>query len=111
MPDTAAFARQLEHFGTALETSLDALLQPAPLPGETARPATLLAAIRHGALGGGKRLRPFLLVEAAALFGVPKDGAMRAACALEMVHCYSLVHDDLPAMDDDDVRRGRPTVH
>ena len=111
MPDTAAFARQLEHFGTALETSLDALLQPAPLPGEIMRPATLLAAIRHGALGGGKRLRPFLLVEAAALFGVPKDGAMRAACALEMVHCYSLVHDDLPAMDDDDVRRGRPTVH
>ena len=63
------------------------------------------------ALGGGKRLRPFLVVESAALFDVPRDGALLAGCALELLHCYSLVHDDLPAMDNDDLRRGQPTVH
>jgi farnesyl diphosphate synthase len=67
--------------------------------------------MRYGALGGGKRLRPFLLVESAALFGADADGALNAGAALECVHCYSLIHDDLPAMDDDDLRRGRPTVH
>lgn len=71
----------------------------------------LSAAMRHAALAGGKRIRPFLVIETAALFGVPMDGALGAAAALECVHCYSLVHDDLPAMDDDDVRRGQPTVH
>ncbi|HSI18224.1 MAG TPA: farnesyl diphosphate synthase [Sphingomonas sp.] len=73
--------------------------------------ARLAGAMRHAALGGGKRLRPFLVVESAALFGVPRAGAMPTAAALECVHCYSLVHDDLPAMDDDDLRRGLPTVH
>jgi farnesyl diphosphate synthase len=73
--------------------------------------ARLAGAMRHAALGGGKRLRPFLVVESAALFGVPRTSAMPAAAALECVHCYSLVHDDLPAMDDDDLRRGLPTVH
>ena len=63
------------------------------------------------ALGGGKRLRPFLVVESAALFGVAQEAALHAGCALECIHCYSLVHDDLPAMDNDDLRRGRPTVH
>ena len=63
--------------------------------------------MRYAALGGGKRLRPFLLVECAALFGAAREGALLAGCALECVHCYSLVHDDLPAMDDDDLRRGR----
>ena len=67
--------------------------------------------MQHAVLGGGKRLRPFLLVESAALFGADRAGALLAGCALELVHCYSLVHDDLPAMDDDDLRRGRPTVH
>lgn len=67
--------------------------------------------MRYAALGGGKRLRPFLLVESAGLFAVPRERALRAAAALEMVHCYSLVHDDLPAMDDSALRRGRPTVH
>ena len=67
--------------------------------------------MRYATLGGGKRLRPFLLVESALLFGVEGDGVLRAASALEMVHCYSLAHDDLPAMDDDDLRRGRPTLH
>jgi farnesyl diphosphate synthase len=67
--------------------------------------------MRHGALGGGKRLRPFLTVECAGLFGVSPEAALETAAALECVHCYSLVHDDLPAMDDDDLRRGKPTVH
>jgi len=67
--------------------------------------------MRHAAIGGGKRVRPFLLVESAALFGATGPPVTDAAAALECVHCYSLVHDDLPAMDDDDLRRGRPTVH
>ena len=75
------------------------------------RPARLIAAMHHAALDGGKRLRPFLLVETAAVFGAARSGALTAGTALELVHCYSLVHDDLPAMDDDDLRRGRPTVH
>jgi farnesyl diphosphate synthase len=70
-----------------------------------------MAAMRHGVLGGGKRLRPFLAMAAAKACGAPPLHALEAACALELVHCYSLVHDDLPAMDDDDLRRGRPTVH
>ncbi|MCB1475981.1 MAG: polyprenyl synthetase family protein [Rhodobiaceae bacterium] len=76
------------------------------------RPADRLRdAMRYAALGGGKRLRPFLVMESAALFGAGADEAARVAVALECVHCYSLVHDDLPAMDDDDMRRGRPTTH
>src|SRR5208282_3508861 len=71
----------------------------------------LLEAMRYGALGGGKRFRPFLVIESAALFGVPVEEALNAAAAVECIHCYSLVHDDLPAMDNDDLRRGRPTVH
>jgi farnesyl diphosphate synthase len=67
--------------------------------------------MRHAVLGGGKRLRPFLLLESAALFGASRNGALMAGAALECLHCYSLVHDDLPAMDDDELRRGRPTVH
>jgi farnesyl diphosphate synthase len=67
--------------------------------------------MRHGTLNGGKRLRPFLTVETARLCGAEGEGVLRAACAVELVHCYSLVHDDLPAMDDDDLRRGQPTVH
>jgi farnesyl diphosphate synthase len=70
-----------------------------------------MAAIRHGVLNGGKRLRPFLLMETASLFSVGNKGVLRAACALECLHCYSLIHDDLPCMDDDDLRRGKPTVH
>jgi len=93
------------------ESVLGHLLDATPLPGEIERPQRLLDAMRHSALGGGKRLRPFLVVESAALFGVQRKGALHAGCALELVHCYSLVHDDLPAMDNDDLRRGRPTVH
>jgi farnesyl diphosphate synthase len=67
--------------------------------------------MRYAALGGGKRLRPFLVMESARLCGVPHEASLNAAVAFECIHCYSLVHDDLPAMDDDDMRRGRPTVH
>jgi farnesyl diphosphate synthase len=74
-------------------------------------PDRLRAAMRHAVLGGGKRLRPFLAIETARLLGRTDQGPLIAGCALELVHCYSLVHDDLPAMDDDDLRRGRPTVH
>lgn len=88
-----------------------AALADAPLPGERLRPPRLLDAMRHGSLDGGKRLRPFLVIEAAALFGLAPEQAVTAGCALECVHCYSLIHDDLPSMDNDLLRRGRPTVH
>ncbi len=74
-------------------------------------PARLVDAMRHAVLGGGKRFRPFLVIETAKLFGIAPDQALGAAAAVELVHCYSLVHDDLPAMDDDAMRRGLPTVH
>jgi farnesyl diphosphate synthase len=105
------FRKRLDETAAATEAMLDALLSPRVLKGEVERPARLLEAMRYASLGGGKRLRPFLMVETARLFGVEGDGVLRAACALEMIHCYSLVHDDLPAMDDDDLRRGRPTAH
>ena len=81
------------------------------LPRSTRPEAPLWDAMRFGCLGGGKRLRPFLVLEGAAAFEVPRGRALRAAAAVELIHCYSLIHDDLPAMDDADLRRGRPTVH
>ena len=95
----------------AVESMLRELLDDRPRSGELTRPARLMAAIRYGVLGGGKRLRPFLLMESAALFDADGHAALRVAAALECVHCYSLIHDDLPAMDNDDLRRGKPTVH
>lgn len=94
-----------------VEEMLDGLLGMTPAHGEINRPPELMRAIRHGVLNGGKRLRPFLVLESAALFDADGEAALRVAAALECVHCYSLVHDDLPAMDDDDLRRGQPTVH
>ena len=113
MTKTAEDSFEAALYGRALEVeaTLDALLGSIPAEGEIARPAELLRAIRHGVLNGGKRLRPFLVMESAALFGADGEAALRVAAALECVHCYSLVHDDLPAMDDDDLRRGKPTVH
>ncbi|HEY6699909.1 MAG TPA: farnesyl diphosphate synthase [Pseudolabrys sp.] len=105
------FSARLASIAAETELLLKQLLDDAPLDGEIFRPARLVAAMRHAALDGGKRLRPFLLVETAAVFGSARSGALAAGAALELVHCYSLVHDDLPAMDDDDLRRGRPTVH
>lgn len=111
--DTASFdldARLAAH-AAATETLLSSLLDETPRDGETARPSRLLAAMRHGTLGGGKRLRPFLVIESARLLGGDADAALRVAAGLECIHCYSLIHDDLPSMDDDALRRGRPTVH
>ena len=79
------------------------------LPGDSRDP--LYAAMRHAAIGGGKRLRPLLVVATASLFHVGRDVALRVGTAVEAIHVYSLIHDDLPCMDDDDVRRGKPTVH
>lgn len=78
--------------------------------GRAESPPRLLAAMRHGALGGGKRLRPFLVRLSAGLFGVTPQASLAAGAALEMIHCYSLIHDDLPDMDNDELRRGKPTV-
>ncbi len=108
---TDLFKQRLDRVAADIETLLDRLLAPQPVEGERARPARLLASMRYATLGGGKRFRPFLVVESAALFGVPHEQALLVGAALECVHCYSLVHDDLPAMDNDDLRRGRPTAH
>ncbi|MFG1289590.1 polyprenyl synthetase family protein [Xanthobacter versatilis] len=108
---TFSLKDRLDASAAATEARLALALADAALPGERLRPERLMAAMRHGALGGGKRLRPFLVIESAALFGIQADQAVTAATAIECIHCYSLVHDDLPAMDDDDLRRGRPTVH
>jgi len=105
------FQTRLAAVADATETMLDRLLAATPLPGETYRPPRFLEAMRYASLGGGKRLRPFLMIETARLFGIESEGVLRAAAAVEMIHCYSLVHDDLPALDNDDLRRGRPTTH
>lgn len=105
------FGAQLKEVAGAVESLLERLLGASPLAGEIARPARLMEAIRYSTLGGGKRLRPFLLVETARLFDAAGEGVLRAAAAVEMIHCYSLVHDDLPALDNDDLRRGRATTH
>src|SRR5215208_2502493 len=81
------------------------------LPAETVPPLQLHRAMRYSLLGGGKRLRPILVLAAGEAFGAEADDLMPAACAVEMIHTYSLIHDDLPAMDDDDLRRGLPTCH
>jgi farnesyl diphosphate synthase len=94
-----------------MEALLDRLMAPESVEGEIARPTRLMDAMRYASLGGGKRLRPFLVVETAALFNVRRERALLVGAALECVHCYSLAHDDLPAMDNDALRRGQPTVH
>ena len=106
-----AFVPRLQAAADDMEVLLDRLLAAAPVEGELARPARLLEAMRYASLGGGKRLRPFLVVETAALFNVRRERALMVGAALECVHCYSLAHDDLPAMDNDELRRGQPTVH
>jgi len=110
-PPSQQFAARLAAIAQDVETTLATLLSDKAGPGEIARPAHLMAAMRYAVLGGGKRLRPFLAVETARMLGWDVKGALRAGAAIELVHCYSLVHDDLPAMDDDDLRRGKPTVH
>ncbi len=102
--DSAACAR-------AVEAGLSDYLTGPRLSGPGPAADRVVAAMRHGSLEGGKRLRPLLVRQAAAIFSVPPEAALPAGLAVEMIHCYSLIHDDLPAMDDDDLRRGRPTVH
>lgn len=104
LPFTQALAQAASRVETRLEMLLAAL-------GQCDAPSRLVAAMRHGVLGGGKRLRPFLLMASADLCGSSPEHSLQAAAAIEMLHCYSLVHDDLPAMDDDDLRRGQPTLH
>ena len=101
-----SFEDALARSAAETDVLLDRLLPP-----DTSPARRVVEAMRYAALGQGKRLRPFLVIESAALFDVPRERALRVGAALEVLHCYSLVHDDLPAMDDDDLRRGRPTVH
>jgi farnesyl diphosphate synthase len=105
------FVSRLDAVAAETEALLDLLLAATPAAGEISRPGRLVEAMRYASLGGGKRFRPFLVVECAALFDVPRQHALMAGAALECVHCYSLVHDDLPAMDNDALRRGQPTAH
>src|SRR5262245_59588352 len=107
----ATFRQRLDGVAADIERVLERLLDDAPLSEERARPQRLMDSMRYVSLAGGKRLRPFLVAETAALFKAPRAQALMAGAALEFVHCYSLAHDDLPAMDNDDLRRGRPTAH
>ena len=108
---TNDFAKRLDSTAEDTEALLARLLSDTPLADEIVRPKRLMEAMRYSTLGGGKRLRPFLVVESAAVFGVARPAALLAGAALECIHCYSLIHDDLPAMDNSDLRRGRPTLH
>ena len=106
-PDPAkALAAAMSAAAAEIDRALDALIPPPE--GDEAR---LFEAMRYASMGGGKRLRGFLVLEGAAQFSVSREAALRVAAAIEMLHAYSLVHDDLPCMDDDDLRRGKPTVH
>ena len=106
MSDPIDFKTALAESADRVTVALDALLPRADGP-----EARLISAMRYAALGPGKRLRPFLTLNAARMLGAGERAALRVGCAVECVHAYSLIHDDLPCMDDDDLRRGRPTVH
>ncbi|MDH2386895.1 MULTISPECIES: polyprenyl synthetase family protein [Bradyrhizobium] len=108
---TAEFSKRLDQTAEDTEALLAKLLSDATESDEIVRPKRLIEAMRYSSLGGGKRLRPFLAVESAAVFGIPRESALLVGAALECIHCYSLIHDDLPAMDNSDLRRGRPTLH
>ena len=98
--------RALRRMQGEVDQAFDTLL---PVPDDGRQ--RLVLAMRHAAIGGGKRVRPLLLVTTAEMYGASRTAALRAACAIEAIHVYSLVHDDLPCMDDDDTRHGKPTVH
>lgn len=102
----STFENTIRETAALVEGALDAFL-----PTRNGPLGRVVDAMRHGALDGGKRLRPFLVIGAADMFDCPRERSIRAGCAVEMIHCYSLIHDDLPAMDDSDLRRGRPSVH
>ena len=104
MPDLLSDA--FEQVQQDIDAAFDAYL---PVPQDTR--ARLVEAMRYAAIGGGKRVRPLLVCATAKLFGVDRDAAVAAGCAVEAIHAYSLIHDDLPCMDDDDLRHGKPTLH
>lgn len=106
MQPATDLARRLEETADRVTVALDTLIPRVQGP-----EARLMSAMRYAALGGGKRLRPFFVLETGRLFGVDERGLLRLAAAVECVHSYSLIHDDLPCMDDDELRHGRPTVH
>jgi farnesyl diphosphate synthase len=106
-----AFEKSLSAHAEIVEARLATLLDGTTRPAEIMRPRQLIEAMHYGALNGGKRLRPYLVLQATRLFDGSEEAALQIGCALECLHSYSLVHDDLPAMDDDDLRRGKPTVH
>jgi farnesyl diphosphate synthase len=111
MADTAnanltQLRQSLKEGAAAVEAMLETLL-----PAQAGINARIFDAMRYATFAGGKRLRPFLVMQSAGLFGVSRENALRTAAAIEVLHTYSLVHDDLPAMDNDDLRRGRPTTH
>ncbi len=95
-----------EQVQSEVDSVFDAFL---PVPDDTR--ARLIEAMRYAVIGGGKRVRPLLLVATAELFGVNRNAAINAGCAVEAIHAYSLIHDDLPCMDDDEMRHGKPTLH
>jgi len=103
----------MDDFRTLLAETADrvTVAMDALLPRATGPESVLLSAMRYAALGPGKRLRPFITIEAGRIVGADERGLLRVATAIECIHAYSLIHDDLPCMDDDDMRRGRPTVH
>ncbi|MEL7197006.1 MAG: polyprenyl synthetase family protein [Pseudomonadota bacterium] len=104
--DNDILSNGLKRVQAEIDSVFDAFL---PVPDDTS--ARLIEAMRYAAIGGGKRVRPLLVVSTAELFGVDRDAALRAGCAIEAIHVYSLIHDDLPCMDDDDLRHGKPTLH
>lgn len=104
--DLSILKSGLDQIQREVDSVFDAIL---PVPDDTR--AKLIEAMRYATIGGGKRVRPLLLVSTAEIFGVARDRALRAACAVEAIHVYSLIHDDLPCMDDDDLRHGKPTLH
>ena len=104
MPDILAAA--FERIQAEIDSAFDAFL---PVPDDSRAP--LIEAMRYAAIGGGKRVRPLLLAATADLYGVNRSAAVNAGCAVEAIHAYSLIHDDLPCMDDDDLRHGKPTLH
>jgi len=100
------FIKELAHLGNIVEQELVKFL-----PRKEEFPPQLFEAMHYSALSGGKRLRPIMVMKAAELFGIPYEKVMPTACGIEMIHTYSLIHDDLPPMDNDDFRRGMPTCH
>lgn len=105
------YANQRAQIAQDIQVALERLITTENLSDPGPAPTELIGAMRHGALNGGKRLRPLLVIQTAGIFGVTQNQALCAALSVELIHCYSLIHDDLPAMDDDDLRRGQPTVH